>query len=93
MLLLLLDEDIDTVRSVLTTIALQNGLEPVDPEAHGGNILSLARTCKLPFSYLTDGQNVPDDINVAEPRALAQLILNVSTPVDSSGQWAAGRWQ
>ena len=32
-------------------------------EATGlGNLLSLARTCGLPFSYLTDGQNVPDDI-------------------------------
>lgn len=51
----------------------------VDEATALGNILSLARTCKLPFSYLTDGQNVPDDINVAEPRALAQLILNVPT--------------
>jgi flagellar biosynthesis protein FlhF len=49
----------------------------IDEATALGNILSLARTCKLPFSYLTDGQNVPDDINVAEPRALAQLILNV----------------
>lgn len=65
----------------------------IDEATALGNILSLARTCKLPFSYLTDGQNVPDDINVAEPRALAQLILNVSTPVDSSGQWAAGSRQ
>jgi flagellar biosynthesis protein FlhF len=51
----------------------------IDEATALGNILSLARTCKLPFSYLTDGQNVPDDINVAEPRALAQLILNVPT--------------
>jgi flagellar biosynthesis protein FlhF len=51
----------------------------IDEATALGNILSLARTCKLPFSYLTDGQNVPDDINVAEPRALAQLILNIPT--------------
>lgn len=51
----------------------------IDEATALGNILSLARTCKLPFSYLTDGQNVPDDINVAEPGALAQLILNVPT--------------
>jgi flagellar biosynthesis protein FlhF len=49
----------------------------IDEATALGNIVSLARTCKLPFSYLTDGQNVPDDINVAEPRALAQLIMNV----------------
>ncbi|MEM9660254.1 MAG: GTPase, partial [Planctomycetota bacterium] len=47
-------------------------------EATGpGNLLTLSRTCKLPFSYLTDGQNVPDDIRIAEPNTLAQLILGV----------------
>jgi flagellar biosynthesis protein FlhF len=40
-------------------------------------LLSLTRTCGLPVSYLTDGQNVPDDIAVADPRRLAQLILNI----------------
>jgi flagellar biosynthesis protein FlhF len=49
----------------------------IDEATALGNVLSLARRCKLPFSYLTDGQNVPDDISVAEPRTLAQLILNV----------------
>jgi len=47
-------------------------------EATGlGNLLALSRTCRLPFSYLTDGQNVPDDISVAQSRRLAQLILNI----------------
>jgi flagellar biosynthesis protein FlhF len=47
-------------------------------EATGlGNLLALTRKCSLPFSYLTDGQNVPDDIAVADPRRLAQLILNI----------------
>jgi flagellar biosynthesis protein FlhF len=41
-----------------------------------GNLLTLARQCGLPFSYLTDGQNVPDDIAVAEAKPLAQMILN-----------------
>ena len=49
-------------------------------EATGlGNLLSLARECTLPFSYLTDGQNVPDDIAVADVRALSQLILDLQT--------------
>jgi len=43
-----------------------------------GNLLSLARHSRLPFSYLTDGQNVPDDIAVAEPRPLAKMILNMN---------------
>lgn len=51
----------------------------IDEATALGNVLSLARRCNLPFSYLTDGQNVPDDISVAEARTLAQLILNVPT--------------
>jgi flagellar biosynthesis protein FlhF len=44
-----------------------------------GNLVSLARASRLPFSYLTDGQNVPDDIAVADPRRLSQLILNIQS--------------
>jgi flagellar biosynthesis protein FlhF len=45
-------------------------------EATGlGNLLSVVRGCGLPISYVTDGQNVPDDIKVAQKSALAQQIL------------------
>jgi flagellar biosynthesis protein FlhF len=48
-------------------------------EATGlGNLLSLARNSSLPISYLTDGQNVPDDIRVADSQQLAQLILGIA---------------
>lgn len=40
-----------------------------------GNLLGLTRACGLPISYLTDGQNVPDDIQVARPQDLAHSIL------------------
>lgn len=40
-----------------------------------GNLVSVTRTCRLPVSYLTDGQNVPDDIQIAQSRALARMIL------------------
>jgi len=47
-------------------------------EATGlGNLLSVARNCSLPISYLTDGQNVPDDIKVAKSNQLAELILGI----------------
>ena len=47
-------------------------------EAHSlGHIASLVRACRLPVSYLTDGQNVPDDIQVAERQQLAQLLLGI----------------
>lgn len=45
-------------------------------EAPGmGALLSAARRVKLPISYLTAGQAVPDDIEPAHPRRIARLIL------------------
>jgi flagellar biosynthesis protein FlhF len=47
-------------------------------EATGlGNVLPLLRACRLPLSYLTDGQNVPDDIEAASQRRLARMILGM----------------
>ena len=47
-------------------------------EATGlGNLLPLLRGGKLPLAYLTDGQNVPDDIQVADKRRMAQLTLGM----------------
>jgi flagellar biosynthesis protein FlhF len=47
-------------------------------EATGlGHLVTLARTSRLPLSYTTDGQTVPDDIAVAEPGPLARMILNI----------------
>lgn len=40
-----------------------------------GSILSLNREVNLPVSYLTTGQNVPDDIEPAAHDRLARLIL------------------
>lgn len=48
-------------------------------EATGlGNLLSVMRACRLPISYLTDGQNVPDDIQVATSSGLAEMILGIT---------------
>lgn len=50
-------------------------------EASGlGNALPLLRSCKMPLSYLTNGQNVPDDIEVADPRRIARQILALQGP-------------
>jgi len=49
-------------------------------EAMGlGGILPVVRASGLPLSYLTDGQNVPDDIETAEPRRLSRLILGIES--------------
>ena len=47
-------------------------------EATGlGNLLHLIRESQLPLSYLTDGQNVPDDIRPAERREVARMVLGM----------------
>ena len=40
-----------------------------------GNVLNLTLGINRPVSYVTTGQNVPDDIEVADPLRLARLIL------------------
>ena len=60
--------------SVGTTAIL---ITKLDESTCLGNLLGLTRACGLPISYLTDGQNVPDDIQVAESSQLAKMILGV----------------
>lgn len=50
-------------------------LTKLDEATSLGHLVSLVRSCRLPISYLTDGQNVPDDIQVAERRKLAEMLL------------------
>jgi flagellar biosynthesis protein FlhF len=49
-------------------------------EAPGlGQVLALLRASQLPLSYLTNGQNVPADIETADVQRVAQLILNAQS--------------
>ncbi|MDO4557581.1 MAG: hypothetical protein Q4C47_01285 [Planctomycetia bacterium] len=51
-------------------------------EATGlGGIWPLIRDGKLPLSYLTNGQNVPDDIEVADSSRVARAMLGLAEPV------------
>jgi flagellar biosynthesis protein FlhF len=48
-------------------------------EAHSlGHLVSLVRDCPLPVSYITDGQNVPDDIQIAERGEMAERLLGIA---------------
>jgi flagellar biosynthesis protein FlhF len=60
-------------------------LTKLDEATSLGHLASLVRQCRLPISYLTDGQNVPDDIQVADRRRLACLMLGIQREI------AAGR--
>jgi flagellar biosynthesis protein FlhF len=52
-------------------------LTKLDEATSLGQLMTLLRSCRLPISYLTDGQNVPDDIETADRRKLAQALLGI----------------
>ena len=65
--------------SVGTTALILTKLD----EATGlGNLLPLLRTSHLPVSYLTNGQNVPDDIEAAVAGRLARRVLGLDSGPD-----------
>ncbi len=47
----------------------------LDEAAHVGVVLNVLRKVNKSLSYITTGQDVPDDIEVGKGRRLAQLIL------------------
>ena len=54
-------------------------------EATGlGHLLTLLRQHQRPISYLTNGQNVPDDICVARSHELARMLLNLERTEDNN---------
>ncbi len=50
----------------------------LDEAVHVGVVLNVARKVNKALSYVTTGQDVPDDIEVGKGRRLAQLILTGS---------------
>jgi flagellar biosynthesis protein FlhF len=60
--------DVGTTALLVTKLDEATGL---------GNLLPLIQASKLPLSYLTDGQNVPDDIQPADRRDLAGWMLRL----------------
>lgn len=58
-------------------------LTKLDETTALGNLLPLLRTSSLPLSYVTNGQNVPDDIETATADRLARLILGMQ-PVQAA---------
>ena len=72
-----------TKNSDLLPIVGKFGLVPVnrflvtklDETRSHGMLLNLAASFQMPISYLTTGQNVPNDIEVASSERLAELVL------------------
>lgn len=52
-------------------------LTKLDEAVHYGMILSIISKTQKPIGYITVGQEVPDDIEVASTKRLSRLILNL----------------
>lgn len=50
----------------------------LDEAVELGNLLTLAHESRLPVSYITNGQDVPDDIAIADAATLAGLITRTA---------------
>jgi flagellar biosynthesis protein FlhF len=50
-------------------------ISKLDETRSHGMILNLASNFSIPMSYLSNGQNVPNDIEIATPERLAELVL------------------
>jgi len=70
---------LEDLRSVVSNFACLRPssllVTKLDETRQYGSLLSLAIESQLPLSYLTNGQNVPDDIRTAAPEMVAKLIL------------------
>lgn len=44
-----------------------------------GGIVDLCYRTSIPVAYITNGQNVPEDIREAQPQELARMVLGVNT--------------
>jgi flagellar biosynthesis protein FlhF len=52
-------------------------LTKLDEAVHFGMILSIISKTQKPIGYITTGQEVPDDIEIATRKRLSRLILNL----------------
>jgi len=67
-----LEATVEKFSAVNTTSLIMTKLD----EAVGmGTLLSVSQKMSLPISYLTTGQDVPDDIETAMPGRIARLVL------------------
>jgi flagellar biosynthesis protein FlhF len=78
-----------SVRSLLATVeqfgvanATSLILTKLDEAAGLGSLLSLVQRVDLPISYVTTGQDVPDDIEPARASRLARLVLGQDSLFD-----------
>ncbi len=65
-------------------------LSKLDETTRLGGILTLASSAGIPISYVTYGQNVPEDIEVAAAPIIAKWVLDGNIGDDSTGGESPG---
>ncbi len=74
------DNDLTEITKRFSTVPLDGTIfTKLDESTSYGSIFNHAIRFKLPLNYLTTGQNVPDDIEIASRERLIDLLLNIST--------------
>ena len=71
---------VKTAEQFLAVPATAVLLTKLDEACALGNVLPLLRSSRLPVSYVTTGQNVPNDIQVADSRGLARAAFGLEGP-------------
>jgi flagellar biosynthesis protein FlhF len=62
----------------------------LDETSSYGAILAVGQRTRLPLSYLGIGQEVPDDLMLAQPELLADLVLGEALPKRRDGSCVTG---
>lgn len=77
------DSDLVEITKRFSTVPLSGTIfTKLDESTNYGSIFNHAIRFKLPLEYLTTGQNVPDDIELASRERLIDLLLNISGELD-----------
>lgn len=60
----------------------------LDETKTAGSLLSLVKRARIPVSYVTFGQNVPDDLEMVTPKRLVEMILGGNSYAGPGGTTA-----
>lgn len=70
------NRDIDNIVEGYKTLGYNNVIiTKLDETTTYGSILNIVNSTKKPISFITTGQNVPDDIRAITPKEISSLIL------------------
>lgn len=72
--------DMEEIRSQFSLITIDKFIfTKADETSSYGSILNMTEKFSTGVAYLTNGQDVPDDLVVADPKVIANTILGVNT--------------